>query len=282
MTEQSAADELAHAAPAGYIDAWINPNLAPPDDTRMNVGYLFPDLMERWKRGTTLPQLIDEMDESGVEKGVLCSGYGAIDDRTWVTDAVTKYPDRFVASHVIDPHKGLESVRLVESLVKNDGYKMIRMLGYETQIPYNHPRYYPVYTKCAELDIPVGLNVGIPGPFVPGRYQDPLPIDDVCAYFPELKIVMQHGGEPWVDLCVKLMIKWSNLYYMTSAFAPKHIPKPILHYLNTRGADRIMWATDYPLLTFARCVKDIEDLEFKDEERKRKFVAENVRKLLFS
>ncbi len=275
-------NESPAAVQGGYIDAWVNPNLGPPDDERLNVGYLFPDLLERWNRGTTLPQLIDEMDEAGVEKAVLCSGYGTRDDRYWVADAISKYPDRFVASHVVDPRKGLESVRLVDSLVRNDGYRMIRMLGYETQIPYNHPYYFPVYSKCAELDIPVGLNVGIPGPLVPGRHQHPLAIDDVCAHFPELKIVMQHGGEPWTDLCVKLMLKWSNLYYMTSAFAPKHIPQAIFHYLNTRGADRIMWATDYPLLTFSRCVKDIENLEFRDEERKRKFVAGNARALLFS
>lgn len=281
MVEMPSSNGLS-AARGGFIDAWVNPNLGPPANAQLNVGYLFPDLVERWNRGTTLAQLVEEMDEAGVEKGVLCSGYGEEDDRPWVAEAISRHPSRFIASHVIDPHKGLESVRLVESLVKNDGYKMIRMLGYETQIPYNDPRYFPVYTKCAELGIPVGLNVGIPGPLVPGRHQHPLAIDDVCAYLPELKIVMQHGGEPWVDLCVKLMLKWSNLYYMTSAFAPRHIPKAILHYLNTRGADRIMWATDYPLLTFARCVADIDLLEFKDEERKRKFVAENARALLFS
>lgn len=248
----------------------------------MNVGYLFQDLVERWNRGTTLPQLIEEMDEANVVKAVLCSGYGTRDDRPWVADALAKYPDRFAASHVVDPRLGMKAVRLVESLVVNDGYKMIRVLGYETQIPYNHPQYFPVYTKCAELGVPVGMNVGIPGPLVPGRHQHPLAIDDVCAFFPELKIVMQHGGEPWVDLCVKLMLKWSNLHYMTSAFAPKHIPKAILHYLNTRGSDRIMYASDYPLLTLSRCAKDIENLEFRDETYRQKFCSDNALAMFFS
>ncbi len=54
--------------------------------------------------------------------------------------------------------------------------------------------------------------------------------------------MLQHGGEPWVDTCVKLMIKWPNAHYMTSAIAPKHVPAQVIQYANTRGADRVMFA----------------------------------------
>jgi predicted TIM-barrel fold metal-dependent hydrolase len=76
---------------------------------------------------------------------------------------------------------------------------------------------------------------------------------------------MQHGGEPWVDLCVKLLLKWPNLHYMSSAFAPKRIPAPIMQLANSRGPDKVMWASDYPVLTFARCAGEIEEMPFKDE-----------------
>lgn len=59
----------------------------------------------------------------------------------------------------------------------------------------------------------------------------------VCWFFPEFKVVMRHGAEPWTDLAVKLMLKWPNLFYSTSAFAPKYYPKAIIDYANTRGAD---------------------------------------------
>jgi uncharacterized protein len=266
----------------GAIDAWVNPNLGPPANTDMNVSYLFPDLAQRYERKTTLSQLVDELDAAGIEKAVLCSGYAADDDLEWVLDAIGKYPERFVGSHVVDPRKGMDAVRLVDHLVRDEGYRLIRVLGLASLIPYNDPACYPVYAKCAELGVPVGLNVGIPGPLVPGKYQDPMAVDDVCAFFPELTVIFSHGGEPWVDLCIKLMLKWRNLYYMTSAFAPKHIPSAIIHYANTRGADKVMFASDYPLLTFERCMREAAELPFRDEERFQKFVRGNAERLFFS
>jgi predicted TIM-barrel fold metal-dependent hydrolase len=217
-----------------------------------------------------------------VGKGVLCSGYSGGGDREWVVAARDKFPERFALSHVVDPREGMAAVRLVENLVNSHGYALIRMMGLQTRLCYNDPAYYPVYAKCIELGVPVGLNVGFPGPRVPSKYQDPLPVDDVCAFFPELKIVLQHGGEPWVDTCVKLMVKWPNVHYMSSAIAPKHIPGAIIDYANTRGADRVMFASDYPLLTHERCMREARALPFKDAERFTKFVATNAQALFFA
>ena len=65
--------------------------------------------------------------------------------------------------------------------------------------------------------------------------------------FPELVFVTRHGCEPWQDLAVKLMLKWPGLHYSTSAFAPKHYPKAIIDYANTRGADKIIYAGYFPM-----------------------------------
>ena len=87
---------------------------------------------------------------------------------------------------------------------------------------------------------------------------------------------MRHGGEPWVDLAVKLMLKYPNLYYSTSAFAPKHYPKSIIHYANTRGADKIMYAGYFPMgLSLERIFTDMQDVPFKDEVWP-KFLRENA------
>jgi predicted TIM-barrel fold metal-dependent hydrolase len=269
-------------SPAGIVDAWINPNLGPPTEDAKTVGYLFPELARRWERGTTVSQLIDEMDAAGVAKGVLVSGYGTTDTLAFTRAALAGHPDRFVGSHHVDIRQGLPAVRFAESLVRDEGFRMIRALGLESQLPYNHPHYYPLYAKCAELGVPVCLNVGIPGPLVSGRHQHPLAIDDVCAFMPELTVVMAHGGEPWVDLCVKLLVKWPNLYMMTSAFAPRHIPEQYIKLINTRGADKLMFASDYPLLTHERCAAELVKLPFRDETRYRKFVSGNAEKMFFS
>jgi hypothetical protein len=89
-------------------------------------------------------------------------------------------------------------------------------------------------------------------------------IDEVCWFFPELKFVMRHGAEPWVDLAVKLMLKYPNLYYMTSAFAPKHYPAAIIDYANTRGADKIMFAGYFPMgLSMERVFSELPQVPFK-------------------
>lgn len=266
--------------PIRAIDCWVNANLgATPDQ---NADYLFPGLAERWAKGTSVSELIDDMDASGIEKSVLVSGFGAGDTLSWVKNAIKQHPDRLAGSHVIDPREGMKAVRLIDHLVRNEGYRLIRMMAFMSQKPYDDAIYYPIYAKCAELNVPVSLNVGIPGPRVPSKCQDPFPLDTVCHFFPELTIIMAHGGEPWSDLCVKLMLKWPNLFYMTSAFAPKYIPQAVIQYLNSRGSDRILWASDYPVLTFERCMKEVAALNLRSEDVLSKFIAENARKILFS
>ena len=100
--------------------------------------------------------------------------------------------------------------------------------------------------KCVELDIPICINGGIVGPRMPSWPQHVERFDNVLYDFPELTMVMMHGGEPWTALAVKLMVKWPGLHYMTSAFAPKHYPKDIIDYANSRGADKIMYCGYFP------------------------------------
>jgi predicted TIM-barrel fold metal-dependent hydrolase len=262
------------------IDCWVNPNRG-GNKGRSEVNALFPGLAARRERGTTLLQLIDEMDEAGVVKAVLCAGYGGYDAVPWMEKAIENHPERFVGSLIIDPRTGMDAVRLLESGVRGSGVRLARVMALETQRAYDDAIYYPVYAKCVELNIPVCVNVGLPGPRVPGRTQDPISLDEVCFFFPELTVVMSHGGDPWADVCVKLMSKWPNLYYMSSAYAPKYIPSEVISYMNGRGADRIMWATDYPILEFRRCRREIAELPFRDDERRRKFAHDNAETLFF-
>lgn len=268
--------------PIATTDAWINPNLGDDLAEERDVNYLFPHLNSLKKRGTSLAQLLEEMESAGVERGVLCAGYGAVDDIPWVNRAIESYPKKFVGSIVIDPRNGMDGVRQVQSLVVDHGYKLVRFLAFDTQIPYDHAACFPIYAKCVELGIPIGVNVGIPGPKLPGRVQDPISLDSVCHFFPDLKVVMSHGGEPWAALCVKLMLKWDNLFYMTSAFAPKYIPSEIIKYMNSRGNGKILWASDYPLLTLERCTSEIHEMEFKSQGHYENFVNDVSARLFFS
>src|SRR4051794_36010870 len=88
------------------IDAWVNPNQGGPNAPSL-ADHLFPGLAERRARGTTLAQLIDEMDEAGVDKAVLCASYANYDSRPWLDEALATYPNRFVGSLVVDPREGM-------------------------------------------------------------------------------------------------------------------------------------------------------------------------------
>jgi predicted TIM-barrel fold metal-dependent hydrolase len=78
---------------------------------------------------------------------------------------------------------------------------------------------------------------------------------------------MIHGADPWWDTAIRLMIKYRNLRMMTSAWSPKYLPPSLLHYMSTRGKDRVMFATDYPVLSFERCLGEAAALDLTDEVR---------------
>jgi hypothetical protein len=105
-------------------------------------------------------------------------------------------------------------------------------------------------------------------------------IDQVCDDLPELVFVMRHGTEPWVDLAVKLLLKWPNLYYSTTAFAPTHYPQEIIDLANTRGGEKIIYGGYYPFgIELERTVAELDDLVLKDEVWP-KFLRNNAAKIL--
>ncbi len=148
------------------------------------------------------------------------------------------------------------------------------------QVNINDAKMYPIYAKCVELDIPIFVNAGVPGPRFPMHPQHVEHIDIVMYDFPELTFVTRHGTEPWQDLAVKLMLKWPGLHYSTSAFAPKYYPKSIVDYANTRGADKIIYAGYFPMgLSIERIMTEMPHVGFKDEVWP-KFLRDNAKRVL--
>jgi predicted TIM-barrel fold metal-dependent hydrolase len=92
-------------------------------------------------------------------------------------------------------------------------------------------------------------------------------LDRVCMRFPELKLCMIHGADPWWDVAIRLMVKYRNLHMMTSAWSPKRLPESLLHYMRTRGKSKVMFATDQPVLTTERCLGEAAALDLPDDVR---------------
>ena len=212
---------------------------------------------------TYVDGIIAEMDRFNVETALI-----PLVDGLRHSETKERHPGRFPLQASFDPNKGMSEIRRLREAHQEHGLKALTYFPAASlpQIAINERELYPFYALAIDLDLPMMVNVGVPGPRVPMRTQHVEMVDDVCYHFPELKFVMRHGAEPWTDLAVKLMIKYPNLYYCTSAFAPKHYPKAIIDYANTRGSDKIMYAGYFPAgLSLERIFSDMENVPFRDE-----------------
>ena len=212
-----------------------------------------------------LAYTLQQMDSFGVERAML----GISGDASRVHEsALRSHPDRFFACYAANPNLGMEEVRRIRDMKERFDIKAVTGFpsGLVPQVPINDKRWYPVYAACVDLDLPICLCVGVPGPRLPMEPQTVEHLDEVCWFFPELRIVMRHGGEPWTELACKLMLKYPNLYYSTSAFAPKYYPQAVIDYANTRGADKIIYAGYYPMgLSLERIFRDLPAVPLKDD-----------------
>jgi predicted TIM-barrel fold metal-dependent hydrolase len=240
----------------------------------MPAQYMFTDIPQAGEQADYVAHTIAEMEKYGIDRAMV----GVSDNSPGNLEALARFPERFFGSYHANPNLGMEEVRNITRAHAEHGIKAVTGFpsGVCPQVPINDKKWYPIYAKCVELDLPFACCVGVPGPRLPMAPQHVELIDEVCWFFPELKFVMRHGAEPWTELAVKLMLKYPNLYYMTSAFAPKHYPKAIIDYANTRGGDKIMYAGYYPMgLSLERIFGELPEVPFRDEVWP-KFLRENA------
>jgi predicted TIM-barrel fold metal-dependent hydrolase len=232
---------------------------------QMPAEYMFKNLPQVGEHDDYAVYTLSKMDEFGIAKGMI-----GVDEGQYETQnqALKDYPDRFIACYDANPNNGMEEVRKIRRLKETYDLKAVTAFpsGLCPQVPLDDKKWYPILVTCIDLDIPFCPCVGVPGPRIPMGPQKVEHLDEICWFFPELKVVMRHGGEPWTDMAWKLMLKYPNLYYMTSAFAPRHYPKAIIDFANTRGADKIMYAGYFPMgLSLDRIFEEMPNVPFKDE-----------------
>ena len=128
------------------------------------------------------------------------------------------------------------------------------------QYPLNDKLYYPVYATCAELGLPVSINVGIPGPRVRSACQHPELLEDVLIDFKGLTVIGAHMGHPYESLLMQYMLKWPDLYLSNSAYLAKYMDPALVSFMNSgRGAGRVLYASDHPFLPMERAVAAARD-----------------------
>jgi predicted TIM-barrel fold metal-dependent hydrolase len=220
-------------------------------------------IFKKWEMSAVL----DEMDANGVERAVLVGNINELKGSP--IKFANARPDRFAltagGANLLRP---MQALKTLESFVKDYPVAFAQIgpaFWGDGMYPPDNAVYYPLYTKCCELDLPLSCNTGLPGPPIPGEAQNPMYLDRVCVRFPELKLFMAHGADPWWDIAIRLMIKYPNLHLMTSAWAPKYLPQSLLHYMRTRGKTKIIFASDAPVLSITRTVQEALKLELPPE-----------------
>ncbi|MGH7067065.1 MAG: amidohydrolase family protein [Acetobacteraceae bacterium] len=193
------------------------------------------------KSGMPLASFVAIMDRAGVERGVLRAPNHVI------AGVLASYPDRFIGMASVSPHDGMRGVRELERLVREHGFGGLRVSALFNMIPASDRRYYPLYAKCVELEIPVriycNMNYANDRPYDLGH---PRHIDQVAVDFPELRIIAGLSGWPWVNEMVALLRRHPNLYCDTASHRPRYFGvagsgwEQFLQFGNSLLQDQIM------------------------------------------
>jgi uncharacterized protein len=220
---------------------------------------------------TGVDALLAAMDASEVDLAIVggqlnASRFGNSRNDT-VMDAVHQHPDRLRAALSVDPVRSIRATcDALEAACADALVAAIRVVPMLSSLPINDRSYYPVYERCEAAGIPVTVNVGVPGPKFRARHQDPLDLDDVCIDFPDLTIIGAHMGHPWEALLIRLMMKFENLYLSNSAYLARYIDPAVLAFMDSsRGRNKLIFASDEPLIPIARALGDARALDISDD-----------------
>jgi len=269
---------------AGFktIDVWMQ------HPTMLFGNHRMFDSLRRWtgqeKLTSEIPLdfTIGLMDQAQVSRGLICAWWGPggpLISNEEVAAYVKQCPDRLSGVASVDLYRPMEAVRELRRLVKGQGFKALRIVQWLWNLPPTDRRYYPLYAECIELGIPFCCQVGHTGPLCPSEPGRPIPyIDEVAIEFPELKIVGGHIGYPWTTEMIAVATKHENVYIDTSAYVAKRFPPELVTYMKKHGSKKVMFGTNYPMVTAAMCLKDLDALQLTDEGKKL-FLYENAQRV---
>lgn len=191
-----------------------------------------------------------------------------------VLSAAKANPDVLIPFASVDPHKGKLAVREARELIAAGvrGFKFHP----NTQAFWPDDRaHYPLYETIAEAGLialfhsgTTGIGAGMPGGGgVRLKYSNPMCVDDVAADFPDLKVILAHPSFPWQDEALAIAVHKPNVFIDLSGWSPKYFPESLIRYTNTLLKEKMLFGSDYPLITPDRWLADFETLPIRDDVR---------------
>ena len=242
---------------------------------------------EEYRGGVTPEAYIQLMDRCGIERSFLIASRSgdvrikgsAHMPTDYIADLVQSYPDRFSGLIGVDPSRIMESLAEVQTAVSELGFIGAHLYPHWFDEAPDAAKYYPFYAKCCELDIPIQMQVGHCLVYNPHRRLPsvgrPICLDKIAIDFPDLKLIGIHIGYPWYEEMISVAWKHPNVFIGLDAYAPKHWPEPIRHYMNTFGQDKVLFGTDWPVVDPERAIQDLDTIDFK-AHTKRKVLRDNA------
>ncbi|MDD1520771.1 MULTISPECIES: amidohydrolase family protein [Bradyrhizobium] len=253
------------------IDAWMQ------HPTERHSNHEMFASLRRWTSKSDRPAVISPemtisaMDQGGVRIGLTaawCGPDGFMISNDEVAALVRQFPERIVGVASVNLYKPMEAVRELRRAVKELGFRALRVVPWLWGLPPNDRRYYPLYAECIELGIPFCTQVGHTGPLRTSETGRPIPyLDDVALEFPELKIVAGHIGYPWTQEMIAVATKYENVFIDTSAYTIRRYPPEIVQYLKTNGRKKVLFGSNYPMISPAKALEGLNDLGLDDETR---------------
>ena len=203
-----------------------------------------------------------------------------------VLSAAVRNPDVLIPFVSVDPKRGAAAIDEVRRLAAAGarGFKLHPPL--QEFVP-NDPAVYPYYEAIQATGLPVVFHTGHSGIGTGARggggirlkYGAPMPIDDVAVDFPDMPIVLAHPSFPWQDEAISICLHKPNVYIDLSGWSPKYFPPQLVQYANTQLRGKVLFGSDYPLITPDKWVAEFEKLPIRDEVRPL-VMRENAIKLL--
>ncbi|XOV89714.1 MAG: amidohydrolase family protein [Pseudomonadota bacterium] len=255
------------------IDSLVNSSFL-ANDQASGLGHLFKDLKDR-PAIREVDDLLAQLDSANIGAAVV--SIMQEDHADWVGRAHAKYPQKILPAMIVNPLNGIDEVRKVVHYHETFGVRCLRIPPFRYSLPPTDRVYWPFYVKAIELDMAVSMNAGMPGPRHPGWVQNPIHFDEVAFHFPELRLIMTHCGQPWIDEAISTIAHWDNVYMSCCAVAPKYWPEAFVQFINTRGKDKMMFGTEYPTIAWDRGRAEVDALGLRDNVQPL-FFAENARR----
>lgn len=239
-------------------------------------------------------EYLKNMDELKIDKTVILGkDYGKLGDRQnanltdgQVAEFVSAYPDRFIGFTAVHPDREIKTnVERLERAVEL-GLKGIKINPHAGFYP-NDSRLYPVYEKAEELQLPVMCHTGVKAPAEGTRvkYNNPVYLDDVVVDFPDLTVIISHGGYPWVEESIMVGLFAENVYVEISTLNQLEqsmgfeVVTPTLKKLTASlGAHRVLFGSD-GIFNQEALINNVKNADFLSERDKGNILGETSKKI---